>query len=248
MPTPQINNEIYEKLGDRWYEAYDDPVALLRAESKLKNPWIAAEIHKHFAQDNLPILDVGCGAGFLANYLALKNHNVTGLDNSPSSLAIARNADQVKTVNYVEGNAYALPFADEAFSVVTAMDFLEHVDEPEKVVREIARVLKPGGLFFFHTFNRNWLARLLVIHAVEWLVKNTPKDMHVYRLFIRPRELEAFCNANQLKVLQWRGIRPQLFNLDVIKSLGTGIVPKSFSFKFTNSLLVSYAGVAVKGT
>jgi 2-polyprenyl-6-hydroxyphenyl methylase/3-demethylubiquinone-9 3-methyltransferase len=246
MTLPQVINDIYEQLGRRWYEAYDDPVALLRAEAKLKNPWIANEIQTHLGNESLDILDIGCGGGFLTNYLALRNHKVSGLDLSPSSLAVAKNADESKSVNYVLGDAYELPFADQAFSVVTCMDFLEHVDEPERVVREASRVLKPGGLFIFHTFNRNWFAKILVIHGVEWFVKNTPKDMHVYHLFIRPQELESFCNANRMFVSKWQGIRPKLFTLDMVKALRTGIVPKSFTFAFTKSLLVSYAGIAVK--
>jgi 2-polyprenyl-6-hydroxyphenyl methylase / 3-demethylubiquinone-9 3-methyltransferase len=47
----------------------------------------------------------------------------------------------------------------------------------------VCRVLAPSGLFFFHTFNRNWIANLIVIKGVELFVKNTPEDLHVLRLF-----------------------------------------------------------------
>jgi len=69
-----VNNEIYHHYGNRWYEAKDDPVALLRAESKFKNPWIKGilqnKVIPFFSSEPAAILDVGCGAGFLTNYLS----------------------------------------------------------------------------------------------------------------------------------------------------------------------------------
>ncbi|QDE65942.1 hypothetical protein BHS09_02385 [Myxococcus xanthus] len=97
--------------------------------------------------------------------------------------------DGTGSVDYRVADAYVLPFDDGCFDVVTCMDFLEHVEEPARVVAEAARVLAPGGLFFFHTFNRNWLAGLIIIQAVEWFVPNKPDHLHVLRLFITPEEL-----------------------------------------------------------
>lgn len=65
-----VNNDIYHALGERWYKAQDDPVALLRAESRLRSPWVAEQLHARFAGRKLRVLDVGCGGGFLTNYLA----------------------------------------------------------------------------------------------------------------------------------------------------------------------------------
>jgi 2-polyprenyl-6-hydroxyphenyl methylase/3-demethylubiquinone-9 3-methyltransferase len=67
---PKVNNDIYHDLGERWYNAQDDPVALLRAESRLRNPWIAEELRVRFSGRALRIFDIGCGGGFLSNYLA----------------------------------------------------------------------------------------------------------------------------------------------------------------------------------
>jgi 2-polyprenyl-6-hydroxyphenyl methylase / 3-demethylubiquinone-9 3-methyltransferase len=193
-PRP-VNNAIYEALGDRWYEANDDPVALLRAESRHRNPWVARHIDEAFGGRPIDALDVGCGAGFLSNYLAARGHRVAGLDASPESLAVAARHDPSGSADYRLGDALALPYPDASFDVACAMDFLEHVEEPARAVAEIGRVLRPGGLFFFHTFNRNPLAYLVIIKLVEWFVKNTPRDMHVLRLFVRPDELAAMCRA-----------------------------------------------------
>src|SRR4051812_32132541 len=161
-----VNNELYHALGDRWYRAQDDPVALLRAESRLRNPWVAQEIEHTFGDARCRVLDIGCGGGFLSNYLGQLGHEVTGLDVSLDALRVASAHDHSGAVHYMRGEALELPFADSSFDVVCAMDFLEHVEDPERAIAEAARVLKPSGMFFFHTFNRNLLSWLVIIKGV----------------------------------------------------------------------------------
>ena len=242
----KVNNHIYNSLGERWYTAYDDPVALLRAESELRNPWVLEKIAGQFRDSSIRILDVGCGAGFLSNALAKKYDSVIGVDLSEESLSVAHAYDSTKKARYMNANALSLPFDDGSFEVACAMDFLEHVEDPNAVIREISRVLKPGGIFFFHTFNRNWISKLVAIHCVEWFIKNTPEHLHVYSYFIKPSELSAYCKNSGLHPQEWRGVKPSLFSLHTLKTLFTGVLSKQFSFSFSRSLLVGYCGVAVK--
>jgi 2-polyprenyl-6-hydroxyphenyl methylase/3-demethylubiquinone-9 3-methyltransferase len=238
-----VNNSIYDELGERWYAANDDPVALLRAESRLRNPWVARQITKaHGASAR--VLDVGCGAGFLSNHLAREGFEVTGLDASQASIDVAARHDLTGRARYLLGDALLLPFPDASFDVVCAMDFLEHVEEPAKAVAEMARVLKPGGTFFFHTFNRNPLAWLVIIKGVEWFVKNTPRHMHVLRLFIKPRELAAMCHANGMQVGELHGSEPVVFSWAFWRMLLTRVVPVDFRFRFSKSTLLAYTGYA----
>jgi 2-polyprenyl-6-hydroxyphenyl methylase/3-demethylubiquinone-9 3-methyltransferase len=240
-----VNNDIYRWYGERWYTAKDDPVALLRAEARARNRWILSEMAGRFAR-NIGILDVGCGAGFLANELALHGYKVTGLDASEPALEVARNHDSTGTVDYCCGNAYTLAFEDRKFDVVCAMDFLEHVENPEQVVREISRVLKAGGMFFFYTFNRNFLAWLIVIKGVEWFIRNTPPDMHCLRYFIKPAELRRMCRGSGLEVILCRGFVPKVFRLAFWKTVATGIVDDRFTFGFTRHTMMGYIGAAVR--
>jgi 2-polyprenyl-6-hydroxyphenyl methylase / 3-demethylubiquinone-9 3-methyltransferase len=242
---PKVNNDYYNHLGEQWYSADDDPIAVLRAEQKVKNPWVEKRIDDQFGSTDLSILDVGCGGGFLSNYLSLKFANVSGLDASESSLAVAKSQDYSKKVNYLTGDAYHLPFADQSQDIVCAMDFLEHVDNPQRVIDECARVLKPGGLFFFHTFNRNWISWLIVIKFMEWFVPNTPKNLHVLHLFIKPQELEEMMKKKQLHSIEWVGLGPR-FNLGFLKSLFKRRVTNDFSFKTGKSLTLGYMGYARK--
>jgi len=239
----QVDNQLYDKLGERWYSANDDPVALLRAESRLRNPWVSSCLRERQGSQSR-LLDIGCGAGFLSNALAREGFEVVGLDASAASLAVARGHDETNSVRYDVGDALALPYPAQSFDAVFAMDFLEHVENPGAIVTEVARVLRPGGTFFFHTFNRNLLAWLVVIKCVEWFVKNTPPNMHVLRLFIKPAELRAMCANSGLPVVEIHGSAPVVWSKAFFSMLATGIVSSDFRFKFTRSTLLGYTGFA----
>lgn len=243
--TGQINNAIYCQLGDRWYTARDDPIALLRAESRARNPWIAGVIRQSFPSGEVKVLDIGCGGGFLSNYLANEGFTVTGLDVSEESLMIAQRFDVTGRARYVMGDAYRLPYAGGGFQAACAMDFLEHVDEPQCVIAEAARILQPGGLLFFATFNRNFISWLIGIKGVEWFIKNTPPRLHELSHFIKPAELRAMCEGSGLRVTELHGFAPR-FNRAFWRMLMTGVVTDDFSFRFGRSALTGYIGVAVK--
>ena len=236
-----IDNAWYANLGARWYEAQDTPIALLRAEARHRNPWLAEQI----GTTPCDVLDLGCGAGFLANDLAVRGHRVTGLDTTPESLEIARQHDRTGSVRYQLGDACELQYADDSFDVVCAMDLLEHVEAPARLIAEVGRVLRPGGTFFFHTFNRTWQSNLIVIKGVELFVKNVPKDLHVIRMFLTPEEVAAFCQQHALELVEIRGSRPR-FRWPLWRMLATGKVGDDFEFMFTSSTKLGYTGFARK--
>jgi len=237
----RVNNEFYDELGDSWLEASAHPIALLRAENRLRNPWIAGKLPA-----GTKFLDIGCGAGLLTNDLAARGHEVFGVDLSEKSLAVAGRQDKTASVRYLQCDAASLPFENESFDAVAAMDLLEHVDDPVLIVREAARVLRPGGLFFFHTFNRTFWSWLLVVKGVEWFVANTPRNMHLYSFFISPEELEKICKDERLMFGEVKGVMPKIASKPFLKMLFTRRVSSDFEFKFCSSLKTGYSGVALK--
>jgi 2-polyprenyl-6-hydroxyphenyl methylase/3-demethylubiquinone-9 3-methyltransferase len=241
----QVNNTFYDDLDSLWSFGKDHPIALLIAENKVRNPWIIRTIDKELAH-SAKILDIGCGGGLLTNPLAKHGHNVTGIDVSCGSLSWAKRTDTTETVCYVCCDGASLPFANESFDVVCAMDLLEHVDDPEVIIQQAARLLRPGGLFFFHTFNRTWMSYLLVIKAVELFVKNTPKDMHLYSHFIKPKELKVFCHNANLEIQQLHGLVPDFFSRAFIQGLFTRTVDDTLVFRMTRSVNTGYLGFAKK--
>ena len=244
MPS-KINNDFYDQLDEEWYSADDHAIALLRAEQKLKNPWVRNEIKSHFSHPEVQILDLGCGAGFLTNHLIKDFNDVTGIDISKNSLKVAQKHDASQRVKYIQADVTQIPFSSSSFDVVCMMDLIEHIEDQALLVKEACRVLKPGGILFFHTFNRNFLAWFIIIKLVEWLTPRAPKNLHVIDLFIKPSELEKHLNNCDMQVQQWHGVKP-ILNKSFLKSIFTRRVCEGFEFEFTPNLLLGYVGVAKK--
>lgn len=101
-----------------------------------------------------PILELGCGTGHWSEFLSSKGFKVIALDISEAMLSKARLKD-IKNVEFRKADAAALPFPDESFGMVVSITMLEFVDDLEKVLKEIYRVLKPGGLFIAGCLNLN---------------------------------------------------------------------------------------------
>jgi 2-polyprenyl-6-hydroxyphenyl methylase / 3-demethylubiquinone-9 3-methyltransferase len=243
--TGLVNNDFYDDLHEAWKEGIHHPIALLRSENTVRNPWIQNIIHDHFSS-SVSVLDIGCGGGLLTSYLNMQGHKVTGIDLSQGSLDFAKKQDLASKINYVYASADSLPFEDSSFDVVCAMDLLEHVDDYKKVISEASRVLKPGGLMFFHTFNRNALSYIMIIKGVEWFVKNTPQNMHHYDHFIKPKELKSCLEQYGLKTSLIQGLVPDPLSKGFWKMLLRKTVDDSFRFKFIKNTFTGYVGFAQK--
>ena len=218
--------------------AEDTSIALLRAETRHRNPWIADQIRRHRGA-GAAVLDLGCGGGFLANYLGRLGHRVTGLDAAAKNLVVAREHDRTGRVEYQVADARALPFGDRSFDAVCAMDLLEHVEHPAGAIAEAGRVLAPSGLFFFHTFNRTWRAKLLAIAGVDRFAPSAP------RVFLTPDEVRAMLRDHGLELVELRGSRPRL-GWPFWRMLLTGRVSDRLAFTFTDSTRLGFSGYARK--
>ncbi len=158
-------------------------------------------------------LDVGCGGGILSEELARAGMAVTGVDPMPESIEAARRhaAAAGLAIDYRVGAGEALPFGDASLDVVLCCDVLEHVEAVEPVLEEIARVLRPGGVFLFDTINRTWMSKLAVIKVMqEWpSTAFVPRDAHDHRKFVRPAELRAAMARVGLSQREIRGLGPR---------------------------------------
>jgi 2-polyprenyl-6-hydroxyphenyl methylase/3-demethylubiquinone-9 3-methyltransferase len=242
-----VNNRFYDELGERWYNDDEHIIALLRAESHLKLEYVRTILRSHQLGAGARVLDIGCGAGFLSNELAVDGYDVTGVDQSAGSLLVAeRHAPRTASVRYQTADAYRLPHPDASFEAVLMMDFLEHVDEPARAIAEASRVLRPQGLLIFYTFNRTLRAKFLAIEAVGFIARDCPKHFHVWHLFIKPEELRTMAAQAGLSVMGFQGLRPRFFQWPFWSSLLKRRVHPGFGFQFTPSLKLGYMGFALK--
>ena len=170
----KIDNEMYFRKDLVWWDENNDNTnALLRyALNPLRFNFFQNVLRQNdAAKAGSKILDLGCGGGFLSEEFAKAGFAVTGLDPSPHLLEEARAhaAQGGLDIKYVEGYGEKLPFADGSFDFVACCDVLEHVEDVDRVIGEIARVLKPAGYFFFDTVNRTVISWLLMIKiAQDW--------------------------------------------------------------------------------
>lgn len=241
-----VDNEFYDELGERWHQGDGHPIALLRAESPVRLDYIRGVLARAGLAPGARVLDVGCGGGFLSNPLAGDGFRVKGVDRSPRSLDAARarvpaGADAV----YAVGDALALDEADGAFDAVLLMDLLEHLERPARAVAEAARVLRPGGVLVFHTFDRTPEAWLLAVKGLGFVSREGPSNVHSLSLFIRPAELIAAGRERGLELGELTGIRPVLDGA-FFSSLRRRRVHPDFKFALTRSTRVGYLGFFTK--
>lgn len=149
------------------------------------------------------LVDVGCGAGLLAPYVAGKGYRHVGVDLVTSALAQAA----AHGVEAVRGDATALPLPDNCADVVSAGELFEHVPDLPAAVREVCRILRPGGLLVADTLNATRRARFVAVTVGERIPGLAPRGIHDPALFVRPAHLVTAC-ADHGVTLRVRGLRP----------------------------------------
>jgi 2-polyprenyl-6-hydroxyphenyl methylase/3-demethylubiquinone-9 3-methyltransferase len=209
-----IDNAIYDRIDTEWWSDDSFMALLPTAVNPARFDYFRRLLLSRFgrASRSASVLDVGCGGGLLTESFAQLGCCVTGVDRSLPTLGAARThaATGGHDIRYLQGDAAALPFGDGAFDVVCCCDVLEDVDDFDAVVGEIARVLKPNGVFFFDTINRTWRSRLLAIKlAQDWApTRLVPLDVHVWEKFIRPDELAMSLSRHGLPAQTLTGLSP----------------------------------------
>jgi 2-polyprenyl-6-hydroxyphenyl methylase/3-demethylubiquinone-9 3-methyltransferase len=196
----------FSELAHRWWDP-DSEFRPLHQINPLRLDWS----DQLAPLDGRKVLDVGCGGGILADSMARKGAEVTGIDLASKALRVARlHALEAQTprIQYREISAEALAQeAPASFDIVTCMEMLEHVPDPHSVVAACAQLVKPSGWVFFSTINRNAKAFALAIVGAEYVLRMLPRGTHEYAKLIRPSELAAACRAADLDVVQTRGMQ-----------------------------------------
>jgi 2-polyprenyl-6-hydroxyphenyl methylase/3-demethylubiquinone-9 3-methyltransferase len=201
---------IYDRVSDHWWS---DDVRWVRT---LKNlvPGRLAWFDRHIDWPGKDVLDLGCAGGFMAEAMAARGAEVTGIDPAAQAIDAARSHARAAglRVGYDVGVGEALPYDAAGFDAVVCVDVLEHVTDLHKVLSEVARVLRPGGLFLYDTINRNPLARLATITIAEDVLRLLPRGTHDPQMFIRPRELRAAMEGAGLVPGPVTGLGPRGLN------------------------------------
>lgn len=211
--TPEVTstqnvdpNEIrkFEEIAYRWWDT----------DSEFKplhdiNPLRLNYIDDRAVIKSKQVVDVGCGGGILAESMARRGAQVTGIDmgETPLSVATLHALDSQVEVDYRQISAEELASETPGqFDVVTCMEMLEHVPDPGSVIQACADLVKPGGDVFFSTINRHPKAFALAIVGAEYVLRMLPKGTHEYAKFIKPSELETWARRSSLNLQHITGM------------------------------------------
>ena len=173
------------------------------------NPLRLEWIHARAQLAGKTVIDIGCGGGILSESMAKKGARVTGIDLSQKALSVAdlHSLDSGLSIRYEHISAEEIAQREPAsFDVVTWMEMLEHVPHPGAIIGACATLVKPGGLVFFSTLNRNPKSYLHAILGAEYLLQMLPRGTHDYSKFIQPSELASFIRDAGLELLGLRGM------------------------------------------
>ena len=191
-------------LAARWW----DPKSEFKPLHDI-NPLRLNYIDRQVGLAGKQVIDIGCGGGILAESMAAKGANVTGIDLSEKPLQVAKLhlLESGRNVDYrliaAEDIAREQP---GQFDCVTCMEMLEHVPDPASSVKAAATLAKPGGWIFFSTINRNPKSFLFAIIGAEYVLHMLPKGTHEYRRFITPAELAGMAREAGLTVTEFTGM------------------------------------------
>ena len=213
----------FEALASRWW----DPNSEFKPLHDI-NPLRVNYISQHINLAEKRVLDIGCGGGILAEALAHHGATVTAIDKAEASLSVAKLhlLESQLDISYLDSTAEEFAEAQPAqFDVVTCLEMLEHVPDPSSVVAACQRLVKPGGLVFFSTINRNPKSYLFAIIGAEYLLNLLPRGTHDYAKLIKPSELATWSRQAHLT------LRDQI-------GMGYNLLTKKYFLQ--NSLDVNY--------
>ncbi len=194
-----------------WWDPHG-PEAMLHKLNPVRLGYIRDQINRHWQVDETSFrplegktaLDVGCGAGLLAEPLARLGAGVTAIDASEELIAAAKDHADARGLE-IEYRAVAVEDMGGSYDLVTSLEVVEHVAEPKAFVRALADRLAPGGLLVMSTPNRTAWSRLLTITLAEGLGR-VPRGTHDFAAFITPDELSSMVREAGLSVIDVEGI------------------------------------------
>ena len=173
------------------------------------NPVRTEFIKNRVMLNDKTLIDVGCGGGLLCENLASITKEVKGIDMSKDAIEIAKTHQTLKNLK-IDYEAISLDSllekSKKKYDVLTCMELVEHVPNPEKLIEDCINVTNKNADLFFSTLNRNFISYMIAIIGAEYLLNILPKGTHDFSTFIKPSEFSKLLRNNGLYVIDIKGI------------------------------------------
>ena len=211
----------FDEIAQRWW----DPAGEFRPLHVL-NPVRLNYVERVAGLRGKRVLDVGCGGGLLSEAMAQRGANVTGIDLGQATIEVAglHALESGAKVRYLRESAedHAL-HAPAGYDVVVCMEMLEHVPNPQSVLRALRTLVKPGGHVILSTLNRNLKSYLLAIVGAEYVLGLLARGTHTYEKFIRPSELSRWARTAEFDVADLVGLEYNPLSVTARETADVGV-------------------------
>lgn len=200
-----MNSEVdkFDQLSHVWWDVNGEMRTLHHI-----NPSRLEFILKFTQNTSSSVLDIGCGGGIFSESIAKLGFNVTGIDVAPSLIEVAKLHlhESNLSIDYLCEDVKTFSLRGKKFDVITCLDMLEHVDDPQEIISYASSMLNPNGIIALSTINRNLISYTKVVFLGEYILRLLPKLTHEYSKFIKPSELNRICKMYNLSLLGIQGI------------------------------------------
>jgi 2-polyprenyl-6-hydroxyphenyl methylase/3-demethylubiquinone-9 3-methyltransferase len=210
----------FNALASRWWDP-SGPMRPLHAMNPARIDWIVSHTARRFpSSEGVRLLDIGCGAGLAAEALFRRGFRVLGIDAAPDVIDAARAHGGEAGPEYRIALSEDLLAEGLRFPVITALEVIEHVPNPDAFVRVLVALLEPGGMLFLSTLNRTRRSLLVAKFGAEYVLRLLPVGTHDWKQFITPVELAGLLRAAGARVTDTAGLSPGLAGWRTTRDLG----------------------------
>lgn len=223
----------FDKMAKEWWDPNGKFKTALEFNAA-RLGWMIPQIAEHHGRNPLAseclmginILDVGSGGGLVSEALAQKGAIVTGIDASAVSVEVAKRhaANTNLQVEYRHLLSRDLVMQGKQFDTVINAEVVEHVPDQKQLIKECCQLVKPGGQLLLATLNRTLKSYIIAILGAEYVMRYLPIGTHDWRYFVKPKELSAMAESNDVMLStstgmkyspfskQWRCVQDQSVN------------------------------------
>jgi 2-polyprenyl-6-hydroxyphenyl methylase/3-demethylubiquinone-9 3-methyltransferase len=219
----------FSKIADEWWDK-NGKFKPLHKFNPVRLKYIEKIISDYFKNNNISLIDVGCGGGLLSEPMANWGYQVTAIDASEKNIEVAKlHAKKSKLkIDYQNIDLSDLINKKQKFDVILAMEIIEHVDNVDLFVKQLSQILKKDGLIFIATLNRTISSYVKAIIGAEYILRWLPRGTHQWKKFLKPSQIYEMAKENNLNLIESTG-----FDYNII----------SDEWKLTNNLNVNFAMV-----